>query len=236
MSDFEFLIKYTCMKKIIFTLICSMLVMLTVEAKKEKKAKLVTFTDSYIYAQSGRNTEAKGSALSLTTGMTYSLMNCMNSTSTNDIDLMLYFGKAKGGKTKVFHLFSPDDPTLTINWEKDGGTAPYCKFEGKSDDPDAYFALKNWKKRNATKLQRVSEVDFDNATPESIGAMTVEENYIISDVKIGDIILFELGPTSRKAGKKGLLKVTAIEDDETKPDQKGNQAYQRFIVTINIQK
>jgi hypothetical protein len=209
------------MRKIIFILICTMFLPLAVQAKKEKKAKLETFSSCSIYAQSGRNSEKKGSALSLTTGMTYSLQNANDNTSTSDIDVMLFFGKAKGGKTKVFHFFAPEDPTVTIDWNKEDGTSPFCKYEGKGDDPDSYFALKNWKERNATKLQKASGVDFDGATPESLEALpAITDTYIASDIKVGDVILFQLVGKKDKPGKKGLIKVTALEDDETKPLKK----------------
>ena len=212
-----------------------MILPMTTEAKKGKST-LSVHKDSYLYAQSGRNSDKKGSALSLTTGITYSLADASEKIETKDIDVMLYYGKVKSDKTKGFYLFAPNDPTVTINWEKDGGTAPFCKFEGKSDDPDASFALKNWKVRNATRLEKVTNIDFENATTESIEASTVGESYIASDIKIGDVVLFQLAETSLDAGKKGLMKVTAIENDEEKPDKAGNGQYQRLIVTIKIQK
>jgi hypothetical protein len=225
------------MKKLSFLLIATLILPMAMQAKNPKTPKLESFSDSYIYAQSGRNSEKKGSCLSLTTGLTYSLQNASDKTSTNDIDLMLFFGKAYGGKTKVFHLFAPNDPGITIDWDKDGGTSPFCKFEGKSEDPNAYFALKNWKVRNATKLQKITTVDFDKATPDTIAALPpITDTYAVSDVKVGDVIYFELAATSMKPGKKGLIKITALEDDETKPDQKGNAQYQRFIVSIKIEK
>ncbi len=223
------------MKKIAFILMCTMLFTLTVEAKN----KIKSYPDCYVYAQSGRNTAAKGSAVSLYTGSTYSLENAYNSAGTDDIDLMLYYGKANkanGYKDKAFHLFSPEDPGAVIDWEKDGGTTPYCKFEGKSDNPDSYFALKNWKKRNATKIQRVTGVDFFNATYESLDSLKVENNYMISDVKVGDIIAFEFAPTHRKAGLKGLMVVKFIKDDETKPEKAGQGPYQQIIFDIKVQK
>lgn len=225
------------MKRIAFILMCTMLLPLGVQAKKKDKIK--HYPDCYIYAQSGRNSEKKGSATSLYTGMTYSLENAYNSAGPDDIDLMLYYGKANkanGYRDKVFHFFAPNDPGAVIDWEKDGGTTPYCKFEGKSDNPDSYFALKNWKEKNATKMQRVTDVDFFNATYESLDSLKVENNYMISDIKVGDIIAFELASTHRKAGKKGLLVVKFIKDDETKPEKAGQGQYQQIVFDIKVQK
>lgn len=226
------------MKKALIILACSMMLPMAMQAKKSK-SDIKTYKDCYIYAQSGRNSAKKGSAMSLSSGMTYSLQNASDVAGTKDIDVILFFGKANKGKSpnaKVFHFFAPNDPTITIDWEKDGGTTPYCKYEGKSDDPDAEYALKNWKQRNATKMEKVTNVDFDNATFETLDALTLSESYIASDIKVGDVIAFQLADTSSKPGKKGLMKVTAIENDEEKPDQAGNGQYQRLIVTIKIQK
>lgn len=223
------------MKKLILLLACAMMIPTMMEAKKPKTG-LKFYKDSYIYGQSGRNSEKKGSALALTTGTTYSLQNANDQTKPDDIDVMLYFGKVKGDKKKTFHLFAPNNPNVNIDWEKDGGTAPFNKYEGKSDDRDSYYALKNWKVRNATKLQKVSNVDFENATSESIAAISVSDSYIASDINIGDVIAFELAETSMKPGKKGLIKITSIVDDESKPDQAGNGQYQRMFMDIKIQK
>ncbi len=224
------------MKKIAFILMCTMLLPLGVQAKKNK---IKHYTDCYIYGQSGRNSQKKGSAVSLYSGLTYSLEDAYNSAGPDDIDIMLYYGKANkknGYREKVFHLFAPNDPGAVIDWIKDGGTKPYCKFEGKSDNPESYFALKNWEQRNATKMQKVTGVDYFNATYESLDSLKIEDNYIISDVKIGDIIAFELGAPHRKAGKKGLMVIKMIKDDETKPEKAGQGKYQRLIFDVKIQK
>lgn len=222
------------MKKIVLLFIGLIALSFVAEAQK---GKLVTFKDCYIYAQSGRNSKAKGSALSLSTGMTYSMANVIDQASPKQIDLMLFFGKVGKAKEKTFNLFAPNNPLITeINWEKDGGTSPFCKFEGPSKDPYGYMWLKNWNVRNATKLQLVTDVDFDKATFESVSAMQIDENYNVANVKAGDIILFETAETSSSPKKKGLIKVTAIEDDESKPEEAGNGQYQRLILTIKIQK
>jgi len=222
------------MKKIVLLFACLLALTSVAEAQK---GKLVTLKDCYIYAQSGRNSKAKGSALSLSTGMTYSMANVIDQASPKQIDIMLYFGKFGKAKEKSFNLFAPNNPSIgEIIWEKDGGTSPFCKFEGPSKDPYGYMWLKNWTVRNATKLQLVTDVDFDKATFESVNALQVEDNYNVANVKVGDIILFQTAETSSSPSKKGLIKITAIEDDETKAEEAGNGQYQRLILTIKIQK
>ncbi len=223
------------MKRTAIILVCAMLLPIGAIAKKEKAGSIRTYKDCYIYGQSGRNTAKKGSALDLTSGITYSMQNAVDQAG-GDIDVMLFFGKANKDKFKNFYLFAPNNPNITINWEKEGGTTPFCKFEGKSDNPNSYFALKNWNTRKATKLEKVSDVDFDGATYESIDAINIEDSYIASDIKVGDIIAFQLEGKKSKPGKKGLIKITALEDDEEKPAEKGRGEYQRFILTVKIQK
>jgi len=166
------------------------------------------------------------------------MANVIDQASPKQIDVMLFFGKVgRGVKENNFNLFAPNNPLIPeINWEKDGGTSPFCKFEGPSKDPYGYMWLKNWNVRNATKLQLVTDVDFDKATFESLNAIQVDENYNVPNVKVGDIILFETAETSSSPKKKGLIKITAIEDDETKPEEAGRGQYQRLILTIKIQK
>lgn len=205
-------------------------------ATAAKKSKMKTFNDVYIYAQSSRNTKIKGSATSLSTGITKGLEAA--STDPKDIDVMLYYGKVDHSKTKFFTLFSPGNPTLDIDWEKEGGTSPYCKFEGKSDDPDAFYALKNWKKRNDTKLEKLDGIDFDAATAEQISGLTVADSYWAKDVKVGDVILFEMSQNSYEAGAKGLIKIVAIEDDPDpkRAEKKGQGQYQRINMSIKFVK
>lgn len=222
------------MKKI--ALFLAMALMVPAIATAAKKSKMKTFNDVYIYAQSSRNTKIKGSATSLSTGITKGLEAA--STDPKDIDVMLYYGKVDHSKTKFFTLFSPGNPTLDIDWEKDGGTSPYCKFEGKSDDPDAFYALKNWKKRNDTKLEKLDGIDFEAATAEQISALTVADSYWAKDVKVGDVILFEMSQNSYEAGAKGLIKIVAIEDDPDpkRIDKKGQGQYQRINMSIKFVK
>ena len=222
------------MKK--FALFLVMALTIPAIATAAKKAKMKTFNDVYIYAQSSRNTKIKGSATSLSTGITKGLEAA--STDPKDIDVMLYYGKVDHSKTKFFTLFSPGNPTLDIDWEKDGGTSPYCKFEGKSDDPDAFYALKNWKKRNDTKLEKLDGIDFDAATAEQISGLTVADSYWAKDVKVGDVILFEMSQNSYEAGAKGLIKIVAIEDDPDpkRAEKKGQGQYQRINMSIKFVK
>ncbi|MDR3704904.1 MAG: hypothetical protein P4L28_03235 [Paludibacteraceae bacterium] len=220
------------MKKIVFILACILMFPILTEARPKAMARAInTYKNCYIYGQSGRNTAKKGSAMCLTTGTTYSMANAFDKAGIKNIDVMLYFGKVKRDKKKVFHLFAPNDPTVTIAWEKDGGTTPFCKFEGPSREPDAYYALKNWKIRNATKLEKVAKVNFDNASGAFIEALPIHNSYIASDIKIGDVILFQLAD---KPERKGLIKVVSIENDEEKPEQVGNGQYQRVIVHVKI--
>lgn len=222
------------MKK--FALFLVMALTIPAIATAAKKSKMKTFNDVYIYAQSSRNTKIKGSATSLSTGITKGLEAA--STDPKDIDVMLYYGKVDHSKTKFFTLFSPGNPTLDIDWEKDGGTSPYCKFEGKSDDPDAFYALKNWKKRNDTKLEKLDGIDFDAATAEQISGLTVADSYWAKDVKVGDVILFEMSQNSYEAGAKGLIKIVAIEDDPDpkRAEKKGQGQYQRINMSIKFVK
>ncbi len=222
------------MKK--FALFLVMALTIPAIATAAKKSKMKTFNDVYIYAQSSRNTKIKGSATSLSTGITKGLEAA--STDPKDIDVMLYYGKVDHSKTKFFTLFSPGNPTLDIDWEKEGGTSPYCKFEGKSDDPDAFYALKNWKKRNDTKLEKLDGIDFDAATAEQISGLTVADSYWAKDVKVGDVILFEMSQNSYEAGAKGLIKIIAIEDDPDpkRAEKKGQGQYQRINMSIKFVK
>lgn len=225
------------MKKIALFILAAVMLPSFAFAAKEKKAKpvkLLTFENVKIYAQSGRNSQKKGSAVSLTMGVTKALEDGVN--DPRDIDVMCFYGKVNHSKTKFFSLFAPENPNTTIDWEKDGGTSPWCKFEGKSDDPDAYYALKNWKTRNATKLEKIDGVDFDAATGEQIKALAVSDSYMAEDVKPGDVILFQLAETSYKKGHKGLIKVVAVEDDETKPEKKGYGPNQRLVINVKLVK
>lgn len=224
------------MKKIVFILACTIIFTFVSQAGSRGKIKaLNVFKNCYVYGQSGRNTAKKGSAICLYTGLTYSLANALNKAGAKNIDLMLYYGKIKREKKKNFHLFAPNDPTVNIDWVKNGGTSPFCKFEGPSRDPDAYYALKNWKWRNATKMERVN-VNFEKASGNLIEGLPLHNSYIVSDIKIGDVILFQLGDKSNHPNRKGLLKVIAIKDDEEKPEHVGNGQYQRIIIDIKILK
>lgn len=217
------------MKKLAILLACAL--MLPAIAANAKKDKVSELSGCYVYGQSNRNSQKKGCALSLTQGTTFSLA----AADQKDIDVMLFFGKLKGSKVEDFNLFAPNDPTQNISWDEDSGTKPFNKYVGKSDEPDAEYALKNWKTRNATKLSKVS-MDFDNVTNDDITNMTVPDTYIAKDVKEGDVIAFQLAETSYKPGRKGLMKIVSIVDDETKPDKKGQGKYQKMIIDVKYVK
>ncbi|MBQ5778789.1 MAG: hypothetical protein IIW13_02235 [Paludibacteraceae bacterium] len=225
------------MKKFFLMCLCALMLPMAAEAKKEKKPKKVKvseFSELKLYAQGGRNSNKRGSALSLTQGMVFSL----EAADPRDIDVMLFHGKAYGNKQKVFVLFAPENPEINIDWEKDGGTSPYCKFEGKSDDPDAWYALKNWKHRSTTKLEKLpfAQVDFKNITGQQIKDMPIDNGYYVQNVVPGDVILFELCEKSYKPGAKGLIQVVRIEDDETKPEKVGYGPNQRLVLNVKLVK
>jgi len=221
------------MKKILLLFLATLMLPAVTEAKS---VKLKQFNDVYIFGQSGRNSQKKGSAVSLTMGVTKALEDGAN--DPKDVDVMCYFGKVNHSKVKFFSLFSPEDPNQNIDWEKDGGTSPWCKFEGKSSEPDAYYALKNWKHRNHTKLEKLDGIDFDSATGEQIDALTVSDSYLAENVTVGDVILFQTDEKGYGKGKKGLIKIVAIEDDPDpkKADKKGQGQYQRLTLNIKIVK
>ncbi len=221
------------MKKFFLFFMSALMLPVVTEAKS---VKVKEFNDVYIFGQSGRNSQKKGSAVSLTLGQSKSLE--MGANDPKDVDVMCYFGKVNHSKVKFFSLFAPEDPTQNIDWEKDGGTSPWCKFEGKSAEPDAYYALKNWKHRNHTKLEKLDGVDFDTITPEQIAALSVSESYLAENVQVGDVILFQTDEKGYGKGSKGLIKIVAIEDDPDpkKADKKGLGQYQRLTLNIKIVK
>ena len=220
------------MKKAVILLATVFAVSLAVEAQP----KIRTIKDAYIFGQSCRTAKKQGSVLSLTTGIAYSLEMAITETSPRDIDILLFFGKVRGAKVNSFNISALDNPNVDINWEKEGGTTPFCKFEGPSSDPNGRMALKNWTIRNATKLQRVEdEIDFNKVTPEEIAALEVDEYYNVAEIKAGDIIKFETA-----SGKKGLIIIKKISDDPEvlakDPARAGREAYQRIDLDIKIQR
>ncbi len=223
------------MKKLLFVALATLMVPSVLVAKPKVK-KLVTYNDVYIYGQSNRNAQEKGSAVSLVDGKTMALEDAVK--DTKSVDIFLYYGKVNHSKVKFFSLFSPEDPTTDIDWEKDGGTSPWCKFEGKSDAPDAWYALKNWESRNHTKLEKLDGVDYDAATGEQIDGMTVADSYLAEDVKVGDVILFQMDEKGWGKGRKGLIKITALDNDPDpkKADKKGQGQYMRMTLSVKYVK
>ena len=155
-------------------------VAVTVSFAAVAQPKIKTIKEASIFGQSCRTAKAQGSVLSLSTGQSYSLAlekkigKETYTTAQRDIDILLFFGKVNRAKMNSFNISALNNPNVEIDWTKDGGTTPFCKFEGSSSEPDGPMALKNWTVRNATKLQRVTEddaIDFDKITPEQIAAL-----------------------------------------------------------------
>ncbi|GHV42884.1 hypothetical protein FACS1894180_0410 [Bacteroidia bacterium] len=198
--------------------------------------KLQTYKNAYIYGQSQRNKAENGSALSLKDGYTYAMNDVVKKSNPKNIDIMLVYGKTSNKAEAGFKLFAPGMPTDgEIDWDKKSGTFPFRYFTASSKDPEGPGWLKNWTVRNATKLQKVQSVDFDNATVESISALEVKDEYITENLQEGDIVLFETAATSSTPSKKGLIKIGKIEDD---PDnEKGSEpAFRKMGLVIKIVK
>ncbi len=184
------------------------------------------YKNAYIWGQSQRNSNDKGSALATKNGTTYSLANVLKKSSVKDIDVLCYYGKV--GKVTAFYLFAPLTPGLDVVWEKQGGTRPYSIFEGPQKDPDGAMALKNWSSRNATKFKKAAAEDYDKP---DFAALSFDNNDYIVGVEAGDVVAFETA-----AGKKGLIKVLSIEDDPDKADKAGMGGYQKLNLSIKVQK
>jgi hypothetical protein len=209
--------------------------LLLVAGGASAQGKIKTYKNAYIWAQSNRNAAAKGSALSTKDGLTYSLANVLKKIQPKDIDILCAYGKIGKKADAGFCLFAPDAPGTDINWDKSGGTVPYRYFEASATDADGASALTNWKVRNATKLQLVSDVDFDNATCELLNDLTVADNYIAGNLEVGSIIAFETAATSSNPAKKGLIKIAKIDDDE-REDKAGQSAFQCLQLIIKVQR
>jgi hypothetical protein len=180
-----------------------------------------------IWGHSNRNTSSKGSALCLTTGVTYSLANVLKQASPKYIDVLCFYGKIEK-LAPSFYLFAPLTPGLNVVWEKQGGTRPYNAFLGPQKDPDGDYALKNWSTRNATKLKKVTPDSYDSIT--DIAALTFDNNEYAVPVQAGDVVAFETA-----AGKKGLIKVLSVEDDPDKAEKAGEGSYQKLNISIKVQ-
>jgi hypothetical protein len=222
------------MKKTGLFLIVSILFPIALSAQGE----LSVYENAYIWGQSARNTSKKGSAIELYSGKTFSLGNVVSKTSPDRIDLLCYWGKV--GKTESnFYFFAPGN-NATIDWTPKDGTRPYCDMIGSpTSDPEGATSLKSWPVRNATKLQILNpkKANFDEATFESINAMTLPQNsFIVNNLRVNDIILFETAATSAHPGKKGLIKIVSIEDDPEKPENAGKGSNQKLNLIIKVQK
>lgn len=185
------------------------------------------YTDAYLWGQSQRNTSSKGSALATKSGVTYSLANVLKKADPKDIDVLCYYGKI-GKAAPAFYLFSPMTPGLEVAWEKQGGTRPYCYFEGPQKDPGGAMALKNWKTRNATKLKKVAAEEYGKA---DLASLTFDSSEYMVQVASGDVVAFETA-----AGKKGLIKILSVEDDPERADKAGEGQYQKLNLNIKVQK
>ncbi|GHU85718.1 hypothetical protein FACS1894153_1460 [Bacteroidia bacterium] len=232
-------------KNILFFTLCSIF---TFGVTIVSAQKMTTYKDAYIYGQSQRNKSDAGSALSLGNGLTYAMSDVIKRSNPKSIDVMLVYGKlnkeaiiALGLDANVnteagFRLFAPGLPTTAdINWDKKSGNFPFRYFTASSKDPEGPAFLKNWSVRNATKLQKVSNIDFDNATVETINALDVKSVYITEPLVEGDIVAFETATTSSSPSKKGLIKIGSIENDEN--SEKGSEpAFQKINLVVKIVK
>jgi hypothetical protein len=196
------------------------------------QGKINTYKHAYIWGQSNRNAGTKGSCLSTKDGLTYSLQNVIKKATPKAIDIMCAYGKIEKGAENGFCLFAPENPSIEIDWAK---TIPYRYFEASQHDAGGNSALKNWKVRNATKIQVIPAIDFDNATYETLAGLELGDHYIAGNLEEGSIIAFETATTSNNPGKKGLIKITKIEDDE-RDDKAGTGAFQRLNLLIKVQR
>ncbi len=199
------------------------------------QGKLITYKNAYIWAQGNRNAAAKGSAFSSKDGQTYSLANVIKKTSPKAIDFLCAYGKMEKKAEAGFCFFAPAIPGIEINWDKASGTIPFRYFEASSSDASGQSALQNWTIRNATKIMVVSNVDFDNATYESIAAIEMEDSYMAKNIEVGTIIAFETAATAVSPAKKGLIKIMKINDDE-REDKEGQGSFQQIEMIVKVQK
>lgn len=203
--------------------------LLMVSSMAFSQGRIATHKGAYIWGHSNRNTGTKGSAISLTSGITYSLHNVIRQSSPKQIDMLCYFGRVN--RVNGFHLFAPGNPNIEINWDKQSGTRPYNIFEGPSSGPQGPAWLKNWNVRNETKLQKAVDIDFEALNPAAISELQIDENYIVSGVQEGDVILFETA-----SGKKGAFRIEGISDDPDRADKSGEGGYQKLTLTIKVQR
>ena len=200
------------------------------------QGKIATYKYAYIWAQGNRSSGSKGSAFSSKDGQTYSLVNVLKKTSPKAIDILCAYAKIDKKAEVGFCLFAPMTPDLEVNWDKNTGTIPYRYFEAPSSDPSGQSSLEKWAVRNATKIMTVTDIDFDNATYDSIAAIEMEENsYIAKNLEIGAIVAFETAATSSNPSKKGLIKIIKINDDE-RAEKVGQGNFQQLEMIVKVQK
>jgi len=231
------------MKKIVLFLAITLFLPLAARAEGDTETgnDLAVYRTSYIWGQSARNNSHKGSAIDLIKGRTYSLSNALSKSTPAHIDLMCFWGKVeKGDKEKKFYFFAPGAPT-EIDWTEKTGTLPYCDMVGSpTTDATGETSLKNWSLRNITKLQKIDTalIGFDTMTYEKLQALNIssDKSYLVENIRVGDVILFETASTSVKPGKKGLIKIVAIEDDPEKPELAGKGSNQKLNLIIKVQK
>ena len=199
------------------------------------QGKITTYKYAYIWAQANRSAVSKGSAFCTKDGQTYSLGNLIKKVSPKAIDILCAYGKMDKKATAGFCLFAPMTPDLEVNWDKNSGTIPYRYFEATASDPSGQSSLENWNVRNTTKIMVVTDVDFDNATYDSIAAIEIDDSYMAKNIEIGTIIAFETAATSANPNKKGLIKITKINDDE-REDKAGQGNFQQLEMVVKVQK
>lgn len=135
----------------------------------------------------GGQSTSEPSLLDANTGTRYTVANDEGKNHAADVDIVYYYGNTNNAT-----LAAPDDETV------DGTGANSFNWTG------------SWSTKNATRFGD-SSIDFDAATDDSdialIGSLTASK---MTGLAIGDVLAFETA-----AGKKGILKVTALTDGES---------------------
>ncbi|MDR1951258.1 MAG: hypothetical protein LBP96_03405 [Bacteroidales bacterium] len=201
------------MKKKIFFLVT--LIVAAICSYAQEPQELQVYDNAYIWAQGNRNTATRGSAFSTVCGRTFCMEDVIRRSSPNAVDFLLFYGRPKPEFEAGFYLFAPDDPVIDIDADDESETSDFHHlFTGSQRNPQGAAHIKNWDVRNATKIHKVEDVDFDNATSESIAAIEVKNRYLAGDLKEGDVVVFQTAETSANPSKKGLIKIGHREDDD----------------------
>ena len=200
--------------------------------------ELISYTNISIWNQGSRNTSRQGSALATSSGRVFSLLNVINRTDPYDIDFMAAFAKTdrrRGQESQL--LFAPGNPEVrNIDWNRQRGTLPFCLMEATaSGEVDEEASLRGWDVRNETRMQRVTGIDFENATYEMIAALN-PAGFWVTNIQPGDIIAFETASTSKNPNKKGLIQVLSINDNPDRPERIGQGGFQGMTLNITMQK